>query len=889
MSFFGFDPTAKPGSRPDDGKPQNLQNFEEFGPNGEEEDDALNEETFGTSANDIGTDFDFSSGFNQQASNADRKRAALAPGLKPAPIASKPAISYAQAANESTDESSLKPMASLWTDDKDTSKKPQQQSSNDEKVYSLEEIEAKMRAQPPPPQVPTQPQMMPPQQMLPPGMNPFMMPYQAQQQLLASAVASGRYPDIPTAARAMAQMMMAQFPGMPGVPPMQPPMPMQPMQGQPGQGQFMMQPGQPMPQGKNQQPQQVQPQQVQTQPQQPQQSQQVQPQPVKQSQPRSVQPQSQQAHHQHQPVSSTSQKSSAAPAQKPRRILTRPQSSGRQMSQNAFPSIDSVADGSAGNNADVSGESSYPSPAPSPSGSRRERKPNRGLQQESRGRNYVGGNNYRGRHFYNQQQRQFQHQRQIDAMTPEEKKIYFHRQEKVSRITRASGFMNPKDKDYVTRFQLARIVTDDPYNEDFYCQVYKVLNSSVEENSMNSLAKKYLEESGHRLGGHSKRADIALQRMQQQVSKAVSVAKERGQRTGILSKEGALGSVSFGTNKRPRQLLVVNSGESQTGKNNAPRSLKLSKSSRAFRLSVIESIYSEVLKLESREREGQDISDEDLWKAINMSEQIASQGENVHPVVSVLSFNKMMKVFNRVFHLLSDEHKAQVIEIIFKNMQSLDVVLKGSYTSYADKKYEIPKDVRESIQHFQVTIMKTMVLYISNLNFSDVLHYMDVIVNNNNVLFLSTTKVGISLMTVLISRLELIKQEFAKTLNPQELSEWDTIYDKFFKSFEGQLPSVFPPYFSLDAERRVENSESKEDDSYIWQFLASLSLAGKLSHQRIIVDEIRDEIFGVMNNAKELKASGDDTASSKALGNLNLFLNVMGLNANENDITELSQ
>ena len=39
-----------------------------------------------------------------------------------------------------------------------------------------------------------------------------------------------------------------------------------------------------------------------------------------------------------------------------------------------------------------------------------------------------------------------------------------------------SGIMNPKDKDFVTRFQLSQIVTEDPYNEDFYAQVFKVIH-----------------------------------------------------------------------------------------------------------------------------------------------------------------------------------------------------------------------------------------------------------------------------------------------------------------------------------------------------------------------------------------------------------------------------
>lgn len=567
-----------------------------------------------------------------------------------------------------------------------------------------------------------------------------------------------------------------------------------------------------------------------------------------------------------------------------------------------------------GSPAKIAGESSYPSPPSASSDASNERQNTLGSRGNQRHRQqqqqqlspqqqsqpshlpqqpqqfqhgYVGGNNYRGRHFYNQQHRQFQRQRQIEGMTEEEKQKYFARQEKVNRITRASGFMNPRDKDFVTRFQLSQIVTDDPYNEDFYCQVYKVLNSSVEENSMNSLAKKYLEQSGHRLGGRSKRADIALQRMQQQVSKAVSVAKERGKRTGVLSKEGALGKVSFASGKQPRQMLVVNSSEPKAGTDEVAVEYKFPQSSRTFRLSIVEKIYSEVLKLESTERESGQVDDTELWNSLkaNQSEDASA---DIDPFISVLSFDKMMKVFNRVFHLLAPLHRAELVELIFRELHKVEVVHRGSYELYANKKYELPKEVKAEIEMFQTTILKALVLYLSESQFSIVLHFLDVLVENNTIPFLVTTRIGLSLITVLISRLELIKQEMGSGLGAQDLSHWQRTYDKLFQFLEGRITIVFPPYFSNDEQKMVRNSDPDDNDSYIWEFLASFSLAGQLSHQRIVVDEVRDEIFGAMATSKKLREAGDSAKADKRLSELNLFLNVIGLKANEDDITELA-
>lgn len=65
---------------------------------------------------------------------------------------------------------------------------------------------------------------------------------------------------------------------------------------------------------------------------------------------------------------------------------------------------------------------------------------------------------------------------EFTSINEEQHALMLKRQEKVARIMRYSGVMNPKDKDFVTRFQLSQIVTDDPYNEDFYAQVYRVIH-----------------------------------------------------------------------------------------------------------------------------------------------------------------------------------------------------------------------------------------------------------------------------------------------------------------------------------------------------------------------------------------------------------------------------
>ncbi|KAH3661339.1 hypothetical protein OGAPHI_006746 [Ogataea philodendri] len=783
MSFFGFDPSGPPSSKSKDRKLETYDFEETYEGLGDQDEDAFNDETFGADTNEIGTNFDFSGGLKQPAQSQ-----AVNPGL-----------SYAKAAQV---DQVVGPMASLWNDEAKPASAPSSQPVPEQKVLSLEEIEARLRQ--PQQQVPPVPQM--------PQMNPYM--FQQQQQLLAAAMASGQFPNPAAAIQALSQGYVPSFQsGM---------MPFMPFQMQQMMQQGAMSQGFP-----NQPPQQPPAPQAaaapQSQPAQPVQS----AQPVQQAPSAPVQPEA--------PASQPAPKEIEKTSSPPQAPASAPAPVSRVTKTDAALSGDFPAFGS-------------------------DEKPRRPRPQKQ----------------------------SLDSLSKDEKEKLWKRQHKVSAIIRCSGFMNPRDKDFVTRVQLSQIVTDDPYNEDFYCQVYKVLNSSVGEEDMNSIAQKYLDQSGHRLGGREKRADVALQRMQQQVSKAVTVAKERGERTGVLTREGALGKVSVSSGKQPRRQLVINSSE-KSDEVVVPKENVYSKSSRAFQLSIIENIYSQILKLESLEREDQSRDSKDLWNALRLSDKIETSNTLVPPFISVLSIDKAMKVFNRLFHFLDSQQQIELIEIIFSNLQNIDVVMKGSYANYVESNYEIPEAEVKKIELFQLTVMKTLVLFVSESNFQQVLRFIAHIVENgsNNILFLTTTKIGLSLITILVSRLELIKQEYAGGLSAQDLAQWQTVYDHLFQALEGRLATIFPPYLSNDDSRKVRNSQSNSDDSYIWQFLASLSLAGQLSHQRIVVDEIRNEIFGSMGVSKALKESGDLQTADKHLTNLNLFLNVMGLKASDSDITEL--
>lgn len=494
----------------------------------------------------------------------------------------------------------------------------------------------------------------------------------------------------------------------------------------------------------------------------------------------------------------------------------------------------------------------------------------------------------------------YHHRVPLEELSPEEQERLAKRQEKVSRIMRYSGVMNPKDKDFVTRFQLSQIVTDDPYNEDFYAQVYKVIHpknggvGAPPAQQANSIAQAYLDQSGHRLGGRHKRADVALQRMQQQVQKAVTVAKER-QKLPQHVREGVLGKISVGSGKKPRQQLTILSKAAQKAKESedlqegeivpqkkqrspsmAAPSKPIKKYTKKDIMSILEDIINQLMTVESESRSSSDVDTTQLWASLHILDQASSSGDNasfVNPFIQCLNYSKALKALPRLFKFLSREQVLTIVTLITSNLENLLVIKDGSYTTYNDKK--VPEKVLKLVDTYCLTFNKVLMNAVQEFKFNEIIGLLLILIQHNAVSFVSTTKIGLSILTTLLSRAELMRGE--GKISATDLSEWTSCYDELFTSLESRIAAIFPPGIG-DAE-----------DDYVWQFLATLSLGGKLSHQRIIVDEVRDEIFGVMTRAKAIDNADLANLYKKQsmLNNLNMYLVVMGLVADENEIQEL--
>lgn len=152
--------------------------------------------------------------------------------------------------------------------------------------------------------------------------------------------------------------------------------------------------------------------------------------------------------------------------------------------------------------------------------------------------------------------------------------------------------MTQSDKDFITRIQVSQLVTQDPYADDFYAQVYgAIMRSRLGLQPSDERVLKFGSSGGVGLGLGQKgsgRRPSAMQKMEQQVERIVNNARLREQdkrepllrvstlgsaimltlpapATGHNSLQGALGKTSGRSYKAaPRQLLQVDPSNSSS-------------------------------------------------------------------------------------------------------------------------------------------------------------------------------------------------------------------------------------------------------------------------------------------------------------------------------------
>ncbi|GLB41960.1 putative topoisomerase II-associated protein PAT1 [Lyophyllum shimeji] len=511
----------------------------------------------------------------------------------------------------------------------------------------------------------------------------------------------------------------------------------------------------------------------------------------------------------------------------------------------------------------------------------------------------------------------------VEAEKMEEKRR--RKAAKIAHMSRYNDLMTQSDKDFITRIQVSQLVTQDPYADDFYAQVYgAILRSRMGIQAQDDRVLKFTSGGGVGLGLAQKagnRRPNAMLRMEQQVERIVNNARKREEEKGLHSLhslQGALGKTSGRSYKAaPRQLLQVDSDSIQKPKEGAAQeAAKLGREalgnaadmdglvrkeplSHREILVAVESLYDIVLSTENVKRNEPGPEDTDeyaaewnkeyeasvdrLWAGLKV--MVPLETSNPHPFISLLIPSKGKKILPRATRHLSHDRMYTLLTLLVACFDQLDVVQNAHILDTVEESKERAEVERQS-EAFLLGVLHSILPVVARAELRIVTGLLGLLLDRTNVLRVAQSGAGIALLTLFLSRVEVMKQaiasgvEMAEKPTPEEAQQWQLMFDHLFQFLAPHLPLLFP---STRIAANMPPGHAKpvdHADQPVWQLLAAIALHAVSEQQHILVATLRDKILENVVSVNKGWVASEDERQTK-LANVNLFLHALGLDSSQ--------
>ncbi len=136
-----------------------------------------------------------------------------------------------------------------------------------------------------------------------------------------------------------------------------------------------------------------------------------------------------------------------------------------------------------------------------------------------------------------------------------------------------------------------------------------------------------------------------------------------------------------------------------------------------------------------------------------------------HPLTHILHYSKGKKIIPRVMQFLTADSQLAVLSAILTRFDGLDVSHVKTGTQ------------NEEVELFMSTIIPCLVNYVSDVTLTSINSLTRMLLERHHCRWLSSSKVGLALLTMLLSRAEILKQGFGGAVN-LEVSAWQVDFDR---------------------------------------------------------------------------------------------------------------
>ncbi|TKA32678.1 hypothetical protein B0A54_15482 [Friedmanniomyces endolithicus] len=451
---------------------------------------------------------------------------------------------------------------------------------------------------------------------------------------------------------------------------------------------------------------------------------------------------------------------------------------------------------------------------------------------------------------------------QMQQMSPSTRAAYLSeeaarakRNHKIFLLSKNNGLMTPQDKNFITRIQLQQLLTatggvdsevgsDQQMAEDFYYQVYSQIRAGGPGQPMNS----------------------------SQFAQTTHEAARARPKNKSLALEGSLGKIAFSNYKTPRPLLNLKRPDSEAKMRPPTAKVGGVTFDRKAALRDIEKMYTMLMRLEDHERKlppppQEDSPPEVIEGHMRWRAEMQELNRGLWASLRILSHGKGKKAIPRVFRHLDDQQRLTMLTLIVIHLDILDVIRDAHPP--ADNT-PLPARVKEEIELFGQAVMPPLFSYVNEAPLNIIVGLLGLVLDRVHVQSVVRTKIGVGMLTMLVSRAELVKQQPANPTNThqqqqeEDRHQYATLYTTLFDTLEPVLPYLFPTDTTLAA----------SDDVHVWQFLAAMGVgASPEDQQQRLVLGVKERVMETVAVSRGLP----EEMRERRLGEVNLFMRAIGL------------